>query len=346
MYLARALLPMVILAMAGVCRAQPDVQRFDAPAHGGYGVASCVAGGTICGKRVADNWCASQGFEGAVDWSVQPGRDFSTATVTLDEGLVCRGAQCEHFAAISCETGGQTFRVPTLGGLTRSTLITPDRRVVQAAVAAVEYEVLIPGCEQREPGVFLCQSVHEYQHCRTLLGSGKVFGCRAGLAFEGGFAEPIAAGRGDYVLDLESNAQATVYRGRRGAGKLRGQARFEIDFAMPAIDPLDWCLQRDRYVYFPSGPKGGLAEIDATDACEEPVQGRFEPHEDDLIEAYDLCEGTLSWGEKLQHETQLLVGALFHIGSARPHFTAKWGSTRILAPYLTVKAPLAVDCKD
>lgn len=346
MHSIRSVLCLGVLALCGLAQAQTQVQRFDAPQHENYGVSYCNAGGTLCGESVAHDWCRTQGFDRAVEWSAQAGSDFSTATVSLNEGRICRGAQCESFAAISCETARRSFRMPTLAGLTRSTVISPDRRNVEMAVAPVEYEVLIPGCQQREPGVFLCQSVYEYQHCRTLLKSGKVFGCRAGLAFEGRFAEPMAVVEGEYELDLKSNAQATVYRGRRGDGKLRGEARFEIRFVAPVLDPRDWCLQRDRYIYYPSGPKGGLAEIDATADCEDAIQGSFKPHEDDLIEAYDICEGMVSWGGKVQHDLHLLVGALFHVGSARPGAKASAGGSHIVAPYLTIKAPLTVNCKD
>lgn len=323
-----------------------EVLTFDAPEHDGFLISYCASANGVCGERVAQRWCRQQGYERAVRWAAQPGLDFSTATVTLDQGSICRGAQCESFASISCESDGQTFRMPALGGLARATLIAPNRRSAEVAVAPVEYQVLIPGCHQREPGIFMCETVHEYQHCRTLLRAGKVFGCRAGLAFDGGFAVPVAASSEQYALELRSTAEVIVERGERGAGRLRGEARFEVAFAPPDHDRRDWCLQRDRYVYFPSGPRGGLAEIDATAACDEPVQGRFAPHEDHLLEAYDLCEGSLAWGEALEHDMRVLVGALFHFGSARPDFEATHDRKRIVAPYITLEAPLRIRCRD
>jgi len=336
----------LLAALASINSVQAEVRRFADPKMGGDPVSYCAAAGEVCGERVADSWCRSQGFQSAVDWSVRLGRDAATRTRAIDSEVICRGAHCESFASISCETSGQAFRMPALGGLSRSTIITPSRRSAEVAFAAVEYEVLIPGCHQREPGIFLCESVHEYQHCRTLFRAGRVFGCRAGLAFDGGFAEPLLSAPEEHRLELESNASATVYRERRGEGKLRGEVRLAVSFDLPTIDAKDWCLQRDRYIYFPSGPKGGLAEIDATDDCDVPIEARFAPHEDDLIEAYDLCEGSASWDAELEASTDLMVAGLFHIGSARPEFNATYGPTRIVAPYMMVKAPLQIICKD
>jgi hypothetical protein len=141
---------------------EADVRTFETPEHAGYSVSSCASANGVCGERVADLWCRQQGFERVVDWSVRLGRDFSTATVTLDGGTICRGAQCESFASISCETQGRSFRMPALGGLARSTLITPDRRNAEVAAAPIEYEVSVPGCQQREPCTFMCESLEEY----------------------------------------------------------------------------------------------------------------------------------------------------------------------------------------
>jgi hypothetical protein len=337
---------LVALALMAALPVEAEVREFEAPEHAGYLVSPCASANGICGEQVADLWCREQGFERVVDWSVQLGRDFSTATITLDGGAICRGAQCESFASISCESRGRSFPMPALGGLARSTLIAPDRRSAELAAAAVQYEVSISGCQQREPGIFVCETLEEYGQCRTLLHSGKVFGCRAGLSFDDAYAEPVAVAPDRYRMELKSDAEITVERNRRGEGKIRGDARFEIAFAMPDIDARDWCLRRDRYVYLLSGPDGGLARIDDTDDCDVPVTGRFEPHEDDLIEAYDLCEASLSWGDDLQHGIERLVAALFHIGSARPDFVPTRDRARIVAPYVKVRAPLSIRCRE
>ena len=213
---------------------------------------------------------------------------------------------------------------------------------------AVEVELLVPGCDETEPGILLCGTVHEYQHCRTLFAAGKVLGCRAGLAFEGAFASPVAAAEGSYELDLRSRASATVSQGRRGEGRLRGDSDFSVNFALP-VDPTlaETCLQRDRYVYHPTGPQGGLARIDETTECGQPIEGSIEPHEDDLLRAYDLCEARSAWGAETEGSIELLVAGLYHL-SAR---TAADGvgaaaPTRIVAPYLTIRAPLSINCRD
>ena len=75
----------------------------------------------------------------------------------------------------------------------------------------------------------MCETVHEYQHCRTLLEDGKVLGCRAGLAFDGAFAQPRAASPGTYDLSLRSRVNAIVYENRRitaapGSGRMPERA--------------------------------------------------------------------------------------------------------------------------
>ena len=323
-----------------------QVRTFTNPTHDGMAVNYCVAAGEICGAQVAADWCRAQGFDAATDWSATPGIDATSATVRLDDGWVCRGPACEAFASITCGTAGQTFRMPTLGPAGRATLISPSRRAVESAIAPLEYQVLIPGCHQREPGVFLCETVHEYQHCRTLMTAGKIFSCRAGLAFDGAFAEPLAAGPDDHELSVRSTAAVAVERGQRGAGQVRGQARFEVEFAVPATGEDSWCLQRDRYFYYPTGPKGGLAEIGDTQDCSAPIAGTIVPHEDDVLQAYDMCESFAAWGEELEQPIELMVAALFHVGAASGGFTStQESSSRIVAPYVTVRAPMTVRCE-
>jgi hypothetical protein len=225
----------------------------------------------------------------------------------------------------------------------RAVVLSPNLRDVETALEPTEYRVLIPGCHQREPGVFLCETVHEYQHCRTLMGARKVFSCRAGLAFDGGFAEPIAAAPDDYELDVRSNAEMVVTRGQRGEAKVRGDARVEVTFAVPHVDIGARCVQRDRYVYYPTGPKGGLGEIDDVDECEAPLAATVAPHEDDALQAYDMCDVFAAWGGEIEQPLELLVAALFHVGTSAA-FSEDAG-TRIVAPYVTVHAPMKVSCQ-
>jgi hypothetical protein len=56
-----------------------------------------------------------------------------------------------------------------LGPAGRSTVLSPNLRSAEVSLDAAEYRVLIPGCAPREPGVFYCESVHQFQHCRTLM---------------------------------------------------------------------------------------------------------------------------------------------------------------------------------
>jgi hypothetical protein len=334
----------VALVAAGFAvPAAGQMRTFANPTREGLPIAYCNAGETICGADVATSWCRAQSYDEATDWAAT-GAD---ATIRLDDGSLCRDAQCEAFASITCRSEGRTYRLPTLGAMARSTVIAPSQRDVEAEIASVEYRMLIPGCQQREPGVFLCETVHEYQHCRTLMSAGKVFSCRAGLAFDGAFAEPIAAGPDAYALELRSTATMIVNQGQRGQGKVKGDARFELTFAVPSLGEPTWCLQRDRYIYFPTGPKGGLSEIDDTADCGAPITGSIAPHEDDLLQAYDTCDAFAAWGSELEQPIELLAAALFHIHSASPAFAQKYGSSEhIVAPYLTIRAPMQVRCDE
>jgi hypothetical protein len=170
-----------------------EVRTFRGPQHQGYRLDYCQAFGQICGERVATQWCRGQGYEYASDWAIDRDIGDRMPTMAIDDDRVCRDNQCDGFTAITCGREGRSFRLPNLGSMTRATVITPDRRGTAPAIMAVEVELLVPGCDQTEPGVLLCGTVHEYQHCRTLFAAGKVLGCRAGLAFEGAFANPTLA---------------------------------------------------------------------------------------------------------------------------------------------------------
>jgi hypothetical protein len=323
-----------------------EVRTFRGPQHQGYRLDYCQAFGQVCGERVATQWCRGQGYEYASDWAIDRNIGDRLPTMPIDDDRICRDNQCDGFSSITCGREGRSFRLPNLGSATRATVITPDRRGTAPAIMPVEVQLLVPGCYQTEPGVLLCGTVHEYQHCRTLFAAGKLLGCRAGLAFDGAFAEPVASPSDSYELDLRSRASATVTQRQRGEGRVRGDADFRVSFAVPAEAALaETCLQRDRYIYYPSGPRGGLSEIDDTTDCGRPIEGSFEPHEDDLLRAYDLCEARQAWGTTIEGSIELLVAGLYHL-SARTAAENFGGASRIVAPYVTIHAPLSISCKD
>lgn len=340
MYCVRRLICAVciVAALGAPSAVLAEVRTFDNPSVDGYRVNFCNRSGDACGRAVAEKWCADQGYESVTDWTIAEAVDFSSATIRLDDGAICRGRQCDGFRSITCSREGSSYRLPTLGGLSRTTLISPDLRSSENAVGTVEFRVMIPGCHQRSMGELLCETVNDYQLCRSLLRAGKVVGCRAGLAFDGDFAEPVAAAEGSYDIRLRSSAEATVYRDRRGDGELEGDVRFRIAFDEPAADRGTTCLQRDRYVYYPTGPKGGLSEIGDTDDCGEPIESRFEPHEDDLLHAFDRCQAADAWGSRIEQPIEVMVAALYHLRSG--------ATTRIVAPYVTVEAPMRVSCRE
>jgi hypothetical protein len=330
----------ILLLFAISQHARADTRTYRNPSFEGYRLNYCDVSGAHCGGPIASDWCRAQGFERASDWVIAERIGESAPTLTLTGGQVCDRGGCDGFALITCARAERAFRGPNLGTMGRSTVLTPDRRTTESPVSTVEYQLLVPGCHQREPGVLMCESLHDYQHCRTLLASGVVLGCRAGLAFDGDIADAEAASPGSFDLTVRSGAAATVYRGRRGEGKAKGDVRYRVEFATPAGNEI--CLQRDRYVYYPSGPHGGMSTIDDTAECGEPVSGRFAPHEDDLLHAYDLCEAKQAWGSHIESSAELLVAALYYLA---PRETSSVGTgTHVVAPYVTVRGALKVDC--
>lgn len=240
----------------------------------------------------------------------------------------------------------RTFTAPVLGSAGKATVLSPNRRTTAAELDRAEYRVLMPGCEPSGPGVFVCDSMIEYQHCRTLMIGQFVHSCEADLAFDAGFAVSRPAQSDEYAVATKSDARIRVVRGDRGNGQIKGRAEIEIAMRVPA-DEAAWCLQQDSLVYYPTGPKGGLPAIVESKDCGEPIDVVFEPHEDDLFRAYDLCESFALWGMSIEDSFGVRVAGLFHIRSANPDFIARYGSgTAVIAPHIEVAAPLSIDCRN
>ena len=308
--------------------------------HRGKPLTYCSVDGSVCGADFAHQWCIEQGYERASNWTLAE----NAAVIASPSN---RANNRNGFSTVTCAREGTQFRAPRIGLLARSTVIAPDRRGTSMATAPVRYQVGLPGCSQREPGVFLCETAHDYQMCRSLLQSGQVYGCRAGMAFASGFAKPVSISTGEADLSVDSNAVATVHRDRRGRGKLRGDVEFQMLIPVPDVSQEMMCLQRDRYVYYPTGPMGGLSGIEQTGDCEDPVRGEFEPHEDDLLRAWDLCAAENAWGHEIEQPIEVLVAGLFHFIDADIAGTIKGATAapNIIAPYATVRAPMRVRCE-
>lgn len=326
--------------------AQAQLQSFASPTHQGADVSYCGAGAGSCGEDMASAWCRAIGYEFASDWAARAGIDASSRAVRLDDGSVCEGAACESFATITCGREGQTFTMPVLGPAGRATVLTPDRRATATALDTAEYRVLIPGCSQRNPGVFECEEVIEYQHCRTLMISRMVHSCRAGLTFDADFAEPRTVKAEEYEIEIDSNAKVRVALGNRGFGQVRGDADIVLRIRPPLDGESAWCLQRDRYTFHPTGPMGGMSEIGESAECDEPIEYSFEPHQDDLIRAYDACETFAAWDSEIKDSIEIVVAGLFQIRSSAPEFIARHPSGgAVIASLVQVEAPLTIDCR-
>ncbi|MDX1562334.1 MAG: hypothetical protein R3305_05380 [Gammaproteobacteria bacterium] len=325
-----------LAATAAVPQASAQSQTFTNPTLQNLPLSYCGATSASCGEAIAMAWCRAEGYETATSWAARSA-GAGGQSIRLDDGGLCQGATCDSFAEITCGRPLQTFTMPVLGSASRMTVLSPNLRSTEIALDEAEFKVLIPGCFQLEPGIFMCETIHEYQHCRTLMVGRMVFSCRVGRAFESGYAEPYAAQPDEYELELDADIRVRLKLGDRGHGQVRGDADVWVKFDEPALAEDEHCLQRDRYVYFTTGPRGGISEVDNPDACSEPIEMSFEPHEDDLLRAYDLCDAFGAWGDTIDDSIDVLVAALYQIGSNR--------GSRIAAPFLTVKAPISIECR-
>ena len=324
-----------------------QVQTFQYPQHDGSNVSYCGAGNSSCGERVAAAWCRTSGYEFASDWAAGSAGNSTGRAISLDDGVVCEGATCEVFAHITCGSTQPTFTRLVPGAAERSTILSPSRRSTVASLDAAELRVLIPGCSQRDPGVFVCESILDYQHCRSLMQARMLYSCRAALVIDEDFAEARATTPDDYVIEIDSDAYVRVTQGSRGAGQVKGKAEVELTIKPPVDDSSAWCLQRDQFLFFPTGPMGGVPEIGESADCGEPMEFSFEPHEDDLTRAYDLCDSFVAWGETIDDRIDILAAGLFQVRSASPTFVSSHGGgSAVIAPFVQVEAPLTIDCRD
>ena len=241
-----------------------------------------------------------------------------------------------------------TYTLPILGPAARATVLSPSQRSTEVSLDKAGYGVPVPGCLLLAPGVLQCESVNEYQHCRTLMKSAMVRSCRINSEFAGGFAEPREAEAGSYQLSIKSDARIRVPQDDRGWGQTKGKAEVVLTFDPPAeMTGQAWCLQSNRYLYSPTGPEGGISEISEPLSCDEALEFSFEAHRDDLLRAWDLCDEFAAWGDELEDSIDILASSLFQIRSANPEFTARYPEgTAIIAPYVMVQAPLLIDCRD
>lgn len=335
-----------IVALLFAMPASAQSQSFASPQQNGMDVSYCGAGTASCGETMASAWCQSNGYDYASDWAARAGIDQTSRAVRLDDGSVCAGAACESFASITCGSQTQGFSMPVLGPSGRATVLSPNRRRTATELDTGEYRVLIPGCSEQSTGVFECESVLEYQHCRTLMISRMVRSCRAGLSLQEAFAEARAAAPDEYEIDIDSSAKVRISLGVRGFGQIRGQAKVRLTIEPPMPADGAWCLQRDRFVFYPTGPMGGTSEIGESTECDEPIEFSFEAHQDDLLRAYDLCETFAAWDSEIEDSIEVLAAGLFQIRSANPDFVASHPSGgAVIAPFVVVDAPLTIDCR-
>lgn len=237
--------------------------------------------------------------------------------------------------------------LPAFGPSGEATVLSPSRRATEAGFERGEQRVSAPGCSTLTPGVELCNSIHEFQHCRTLMISSMVDSCRVEIAFARDDIEPRVAEAGTYSVEIESTARVRIERQSRGFATPRGRASVTLSLDLPAeADAPGWCLQRERYLYFATGPDGGEFEIEETDDCFEPIKFSYGAHADDIIRAWELCETFAAWGEELQDSIEILAAGIFTVRNSSPDFVARYpGGSAMIARTVKVQAPLAIDCR-
>ena len=247
----------------------------------------------------------------------------------------------------SCASGTTRDVMPALGSAGRATVLSPSLRTTEIGVDGNGEQVPVPGCSPLRPGVLLCNSIHEFQHCRTLMISSMVGACRVEIAFARDDVVARPAEPGSYRLAVESTARVRINRDSRGFGEARGRARVTLDLDLPAeASAPGWCVERERYLYYATGTEGGNYEIDNADDCADPIDFSFGANDDDLMRAWDLCETFAAWDEELTDSIEILAAGIFQVRSAAPDFSTRYpgGSVRI-ARYLRVEAPLTIDCR-
>ena len=248
-------------------------------------------------------------------------------------------------ATNTCAGADAPVIVPGPAG--QATVLTPGRQATGVVLEGSAVQVSVPGCRQVAPRQMLCGMQQDYHHCRTLLISSMVESCRIEVAFSSGAIEPRAAEPGSYDLAVQSGARVIVRRDERGFGQDRGSASVELRFDLPSeATPPAWCLQRDQYLYFATGPEAGLPEIKDSEPCDTPLTFSFRAHNDDMTRAWDLCETFAAWGEQLEDSIEIMAAAVFHIRSSAPEFAARYpGGAATIAPYVIVEAPLTIECR-
>jgi hypothetical protein len=327
-------------------RADAQTRTFDEPLHEGLPIDYCGASPASCGEAIAAAWCEEQGFDTATDWSARAGTGAASRSVRFDDGAVCEGTLCESFATITCLGQQATFMAPRLGAAGRAAVVAPGAQTTEVAIDQAELELLMPGCSQRVSGVFVCDSIIEHEHCRTLMISRMVYSCRIEAPFAGEPVEPHAAAPEEYRLQVDSSAEVRVTRGSRGFGRIRGRAAVELAYPWPAGTGDIVCVARRIRIYAMTGPDGGSSELGEPAPCEEPMEFRFEPHKDDLLRAYDLCDAFAAWGDGLEDSIDVLAAVMFEVRPSAAAGSSSGGRSASVAPFVIVTAPLAIDCRD
>ncbi len=337
----------LLLMVAGVpADAEAEERTFHNPSAEGYRLDYCSTTGRDCGERIATEWCVTRGYEYASEWSVDSNIGDLQPTVRIDSRTVCRDRQCDGFSAITCGREVEKFNLPDLGTHTRSTVFTRDGRQAAPTVARNEVTLVVPGCSQLEPGELLCQTLEHYNDCRDLLQQGYGLRCLVELDLDQAVANLVEAQSGGFDLSLSGRPKVTVTQGDRGEGKIRGTARYRVNFEIPGLGEVtERCVQRDQYEYHQTGPAAGIATITPTDNCREPLKGRFSPNDDDLLYAYDLCEVERAWGSEIASTSELIVASVFHLSAATASAAnGDRNESLTVAPYLSIAAPIEIVC--
>jgi len=108
MFRVSAIIVLTGLAVStGANASNAAVRSYFSPAEFGDRIAFCATGNEVCGKPVADAWCAKNGFDKAILFQRGLKSDLSATSYIryADSGKICTGEDCVSFVQIKCYSG-------------------------------------------------------------------------------------------------------------------------------------------------------------------------------------------------------------------------------------------------
>lgn len=84
------------------CERDQPTKSFDKPSFQGKRVDWCYESGGQCGQPAADRFCSMNYFTKAESFAIAEGIGRRSPTISIADGAICNGPQCDGFASITC----------------------------------------------------------------------------------------------------------------------------------------------------------------------------------------------------------------------------------------------------